>query len=251
MLHPHQARPCRDRRGQGRSNLGPVLDPRSQLPRKPHARSPPGRQRLLRRAGGGLSRARRPLSGHLAAGALGPDSSRRGQARRVRTLPASRRCLRVLPGVRPGHRVVRRAVAQAPGLSAARGWVDEGGGALGFPNLLLIVPEGVREREVGSALRYAIGIVQVRRSLATSFPLYVAGEDQLTELGVLGPAWRHLPTDGDRVSLLDLPVRPRDLYRATRCLGRYFTDANASHRRRISPISATPRFRALPPRHAP
>ncbi len=129
--------------------------------------------------------------------------------------------------------------------------MDEGGGALGFPNLLLIVPEGVREREVGSALRYAIGIVQVRRSLATSFPLYVAGEDQLTELGVLGPAWRHLPTDGDRVSLLDLPVRPRDLYRATRCLGRYFTDANASHRRRISPISATPRFRALPPRHAP
>jgi hypothetical protein len=77
----------------------------------------------------------------------------------------------------------------------------------------------------------------------------VAAEDVLTHLGVLGPVWRHLPTDGDRLSLVDLPARPRDLYRTARCLGRYFTDAN--HRRRISPASTTPRFPALPPRHAP
>jgi hypothetical protein len=119
------------------------------------------------------------------------------------------------------------------------------------PNLLLIVPEGVREGEVGSALHHAIGSLHVRSSLGTSFPLYVASEEQLTELGVLGPAWRHLPTDGDRISLVALPVRPRDLYRTSRCLGRYFTDADSSLRRRISPVSATPRFRALPPRHAP
>jgi hypothetical protein len=135
-------------------------------------------------------------------------------------------------------------------LRLATGWTEERD-LTGFPNLLIIVPEGVREGEVDPALRHAIGIVQVRRSLATSFPLYVAGEEQLTELGVLGPAWRHLPTDGDRISLVALPVRPRDLYRTPRCLGRYFTDADSSLRRRISPVSATPRFRALPPRHAP
>ena len=135
-------------------------------------------------------------------------------------------------------------------LRLAAGWTKEEE-LVGFPNLLLIVPEGVREGEVGSALRQAIGIVQVRRSLGTSFPLYVAGEDRLTELGVLGPTWRHLPTDGDRVSLLDLPVRPPDLYRTARCLGRYFTDAEPGYWRRISPASTTPRFRALPPRHAP
>jgi hypothetical protein len=121
----------------------------------------------------------------------------------------------------------------------------------GFPNLLLVVPEGVREGEVGSALRHAIGTVHARGSLATSFPLHVASEDQLVELGVLGTVWKHLPTDGDRLSLVNLPAQPRDLYRTARCLGRYFTDARPSVRRRISPITATPRFTALPPRHAP
>jgi hypothetical protein len=93
--------------------------------------------------------------------------------------------------------------------------------------------------------------LHIRGSLATSFPLYVASEEQLTKLGVLGPAWKHLPTDGEPIALVDLPARPRDLYQSTRCLGRYFTDADPSHRRRISPVSTTPRFPALPPRHAP
>jgi hypothetical protein len=133
-------------------------------------------------------------------------------------------------------------------LRLAAGWTKEQD-LLGFPNLLIVVPEGVREGEVGSALRHAIGRLRVRGSLATSFPLYVASEDRLTEVGVLGAVWKHLPTDGDRPSLVDLPAQPRDLHRATRCLGRYFTDAD--HRRRISPVSITPRFPALPPRHAP
>ncbi len=135
-------------------------------------------------------------------------------------------------------------------LRLAAGWTEERD-PTGFPNLLLIVPEGVREGEVGSALRHAIGSLHVPGSLATSFPLYVASEEHLTEIGVLGPAWRHLTTDSDRLSLLGLPARPRDLHRAARCLGRYFTDADAGHRRRICPISTTPRFPALPPRHAP
>jgi hypothetical protein len=133
-------------------------------------------------------------------------------------------------------------------LRLAAGWTEEQDLA-GFPDLLLIVPEGVREGEVGSAYRHATGRLHVRGSLAMSFPLYVASEDQLSELGVLGPVWRHLATNGDRLSLVDLPAQPRDLHRTTRCLGRYFTDADAS--RRISPVSTTPRFPALPPRHAP
>jgi hypothetical protein len=133
-------------------------------------------------------------------------------------------------------------------LRLAAGWTKEQE-LTGLPNLLIIVPEGVREGEVGSALRHAIGSLHVGGSLATSFPLYVPGEEQLVELGVLAPAWKHLPTDGDRLSLSDLPAQPRDLYRASRCLGRYFTDERP--RRRISPVSTTPRFTALPPRHAP
>jgi hypothetical protein len=121
-------------------------------------------------------------------------------------------------------------------------WTEEGD-LTGLPNLLIIVPEGVREGEVGSALRHSIGTLQIRRSLATSFPLYVASEEELSELGVLGGVWRHLPTEGDRLSLVNLPAR-RDLYRATRCLGRYFTEADPGHRRRISPASALPRFPA-------
>jgi hypothetical protein len=133
-------------------------------------------------------------------------------------------------------------------LRLAAGWTEEQE-LSGFPNLLLIVPEGVREGEVGSALRQAVTTSHAPGSLASSFPLYVASEDVLTDVGVLGVAWKHLSTDGDRLSLLDLPARPRDLYRAARCLGRHFTDECA--RRRISPATTTPRYAALPPRHAP
>ncbi len=108
-------------------------------------------------------------------------------------------------------------------LRLAEGWTEEQE-LTGFPSLLLIVPEGVREGEVGSALRHAVGSLHVRASLATALPLYVASEDQLSELGVLGPAWRHLATDGERLPLVDLPSRARDLYPSSRCLGRFWTD---------------------------
>lgn len=135
-------------------------------------------------------------------------------------------------------------------LKLAAGWTKEWE-LTGFPNLLVLVPEEEREGEVATAFRSASMSLQARSSLAGSFPLYVANEDRLTELGVVGPTWKLVPTDGERLSLTELPARPRDLYRAARCLGRHFTDADPSHRRRISPASATPRFRALPPRHAP
>jgi hypothetical protein len=129
-------------------------------------------------------------------------------------------------------------------LRLAAGWTEERD-LTGFPNLLIIVPEGVREGEVGSALRHAIGSMHVSGSLATSFPLYVANEEHLTEIGVLGLAWRHLTTDSDRLSLLNLPARLRDLYRSNRCLGRHWTDDDPGHRRRIAPASSPPRFPVL------
>jgi hypothetical protein len=134
-------------------------------------------------------------------------------------------------------------------LKLATGWTREQE-LTGFPNLLVLVPEVEREGEVATAFRSATTSLHVG-SLASSFPLYVASEDRLTELGVLAPAWKHVPTDGERIALTELPARSRDLYRSARCIGRYFTDADPGHRRRISPASATPRFRALPPRHAP
>ncbi len=130
-------------------------------------------------------------------------------------------------------------------LRLAAGWTKEGD-LTRFPNLLFIGPEGVREGEVGSAFRHAIQRLHVRTPLATSFPLYVASEDRLSRCGVLGPVWRHAATDSDRVSLLDLPAQPADLYRTTRCLGRYFTDADANRWRRIAPVSAPPRFSVQP-----
>jgi hypothetical protein len=109
----------------------------------------------------------------------------------------------------------------------------------------------VREGEVGSALRHAIGRLHLPDALATSFPLYAAGEDALTRYGVLAPAWNHLLTGSERLSLVELPARPRDLYHATRCLGRYFTDVVRDRRRRISPVSTPPRFAVQPPRLPP
>lgn len=128
----------------------------------------------------------------------------------------------------------------------ASGWTRERE-LTGFPNLLVVVPEAEREHEVAAAYRQAAASVHV----ASSFPLHVASEDRLSALGVLGQVWRHVPTGGERLSLIELPTRSRDLYWATRCLGRYFTDDDPDHRRRISPASTPPRFSARPPRHAP
>jgi hypothetical protein len=135
-------------------------------------------------------------------------------------------------------------------LRLAAGWTREQE-LTGFPNLLVLVPEEEREGEVASAYRSATTSLHATGSLTSSFPLYVGSEDRLTELGVLGLVWKPVITDGDRLSLVDLPAGPRDLHPAARCLGRYFTDDFPGHRRRISPASATPRFRALPSRHAP
>lgn len=133
-------------------------------------------------------------------------------------------------------------------LRLAAGWTEEED-LLGFPNVLFIVPEARREGEIGSVLRHAIGRSPVRLSAAVSLPLYAAGEEQLLERGVLGNVWRQLVFDGDRLSLVDLPAQPRDLYQSVHCLGQSFTGVDRW--RRISPASSPPRFSVQPPRLPP
>jgi hypothetical protein len=130
-------------------------------------------------------------------------------------------------------------------LRLASGWTREQE-LTGFPNLLVLVPEGEREGEVAKAFRSAATSLHVSGSLASSFPLYVASEDHLHNVGVLGRVWKHVPTDADRLSLTDLPARARDPYRAWRCLGRYFTDDHPDRRRRIMPAASPPRFPVAP-----
>lgn len=136
-------------------------------------------------------------------------------------------------------------------LRLAAGWTEEQD-LTGFPNVLVVVPQEVRDKEVGSALRHATGHLHISGSLATSFPLYVAAEDVLTQVGVLCPAWSHLPSGSDRLSLVDLPTHSGDLYRTSCCLGRYYTDPDSvRRRRRISPASTPRRFNVRPPRLPP
>ncbi|MGH2635324.1 MAG: replication-relaxation family protein [Actinomycetota bacterium] len=89
-------------------------------------------------------------------------------------------------------------------LRLAAGWTEERE-PTGFPNLLVLVPEEVREGEVGPALHFAVGRLHVPEALAASFPLYAAGEDALTRYGVLAPTWNHLLTETERLSLVELP----------------------------------------------
>ena len=98
-------------------------------------------------------------------------------------------------------------------LRLAAGWTKEQE-LLGFPNLLLIVPEGVREGEVGSALRHAIG-TRPCPWLARDVVPAVRGERGAADpsSACSGRCGRHLPTDAERISLLELPAQPLDQYR--------------------------------------
>jgi Replication-relaxation len=251
LLVPHEAGPGRDRRRQGRPDLGPALGARSQLSDQQADRPPAGGQRVLLRPRRGLQGPPGALPGYLAARALGQDARRGvkpdGFGRYLHPGGACEFYLEYDRATEASRALSRKLEGY---LKLAVGWTGEQE-LTGFPNLLVLVPEEEREGEVATAYRSATTSLHVAGSLASSFPLYVASEDRLTQLGVLGMVWRHLPTEGERLPLIELPARPRDLYRTDRCLGRYFTDADPSHRRRISPASATPRFRALPPRHAP
>jgi len=239
------------RRGSRGSRFGPILDPRRGLPKQPEL-SPPARgERVLLRPDRGFSGPRRSLPCYLA-----PEHWVRTWTAEIkpdgfgRYLHPGGACEFYLEYDR-GTEAFGALSAKLGGyLQLAAGWTGEDD-LTRFPNLLFTVPEKEREEEVGSALRHAIGRLHVRAPLATSFPLYVASEDQLTECGSSAPCGgTSVPTAIASRSW----TCPRGLAVSTGSLGglgRYFTDADAGQWRRISPVSAMPRFPALPPRHGP
>jgi Replication-relaxation len=125
------------------------------------------------------------------------------------------------------------------------GWTEEQE-PTGFPNLLIVVLEGCAR---GRSARPcdAVGRLHVPESIAASFPLYVAGEDALSQHRRARADVEPSARGSRRLSLLELPARPRGLHRGTQCFGRNFTDGVRDRRRRISPASTPPRFAVLPP----
>jgi hypothetical protein len=125
---------------------------------------------------------------------------------------------------------------------------------IGFPNLLLIVPEGVRE---GRSARPFVTRSGACTSVARSHPrtpLYVTTEDRLVELGVLGVfARRWKPVHRRRSASRSWTCQPSP---AT-STGPH--DASAATSRMLMPAVGVafppsqppPGVRALPPRHAP
>jgi hypothetical protein len=112
-------------------------------------------------------------------------------------------------------------------LRLVAGWTREQ--ELGvFPNLLALVPEEEREKSHPRSARLSQACTSRAHSPAP--PVYVASEDRLTDLGVLGPAWLHLPSEGQRLSLVQLPAQARGSTSPPVASARYFT----GHRRRIS-----------------
>jgi len=68
-------------------------------------------------------------------------------------------------------------------LKLAAGWTREQE-LTGFPNVLVLVPEEGREGEVATAFRSSTTSLHASGSLASLFPLYVASENRLNDLGV-------------------------------------------------------------------
>jgi hypothetical protein len=184
VLAPHEAGPGRDCRRQKRAALDLPWVPDSTYRDQQAHRSPPRGQRVLLRPRRGLQSPPGLLSGHLAAGTLGPDQIGRDQTRRVRTVPPSGRSVRVLLEYDQATEASRALSRKLEGyLRLAAGWTREQE-LTGFPNLLVLVPEEEREEKVASAFRSAVAALHVSGSLASSFPLHVASEDRLTDLRV-------------------------------------------------------------------
>jgi len=121
-------------------------------------------------------------------------------------------------------------------LAFASGWADDAA----FPNVLVVVPDTLRERAVAIALAAATG----RSRHPSGVAVYATSEELLTASGVLGAVWLAPGAEGDRLRLTELPAVDASPYDRGRCLGKPWTSPGASSR--IFPLSATPRFPTRP-----
>jgi hypothetical protein len=75
-------------------------------------------------------------------------------------------------------------------IAIAKNWTEQG--SVGFPNLLILVPDFNRERAVAKAMSEARGRFRASRRLR-DLPFYLSSEDLLCERGILGQVWAPLP----------------------------------------------------------
>ena len=251
MLVPHEGRPRRDRLREGRPGPRTTLEsPIRAIGRTSSSPTASGSTRSSppspRPPGPTTGTVWRPGGPSTGSAPGPPRSSPTGSGGTcTRRAPASS------TWVRPGHRGVRRARAKARGLPGklAAGWTGSRSSA-GFPEPPH--PRSGGGARGGGRIRVPLGYCRPSRlGLTHGLVPALRGERGPANGSRRARAGLEAPAHRRRSPLArGSPARSRDLYRATRCLGRYFTDADPSHRGRISP-SATPRFRALPPRHAP
>ncbi|MGH2731309.1 MAG: replication-relaxation family protein [Actinomycetota bacterium] len=114
-------------------------------------------------------------------------------------------------------------------IAVAKNWTEQG--PVGFPNLLILVPDFSRERAVAKALSEARGRFKASRRLS-DLPFYVSSEDLLYERGILAPVWARLPGLKERLSISELPAQTGIDYSLSDCLGRRWAD-KANARRRL------------------
>lgn len=114
----------------------------------------------------------------------------------------------------------------------AAGW---GEGAV-FPNVFVVVPDEDRESDVLRAVERA----GRSKQKADPVSIFLTNEELLARRGTLGPAWLATDSEGERLSLTELPATDASPYDLRACLGRYWIDDQRwSH---ISPLSSRPRF---------
>jgi len=70
-------------------------------------------------------------------------------------------------------------------------------------HVLFVAPHAAREQAIRQAVRFVLG------AEARSFPLLTTTPAALKRVGMLGPAWRLVGDDAQRLRLLDLPGEPR------------------------------------------
>lgn len=121
-------------------------------------------------------------------------------------------------------------------IGVARDWTEPG--AEHFPCVLIVVPNHRREHVVVAAFAAAIARFKRADSFA-GLPFYVANEEMLSQLGVLGRVWAPLPELDRRLSITELPAKEGLDYDLSDCIGRCFTEDGSA---RLMPLACRPHF---------
>lgn len=115
-------------------------------------------------------------------------------------------------------------------------WTEEG--PVHFPSVLVVVPNEKREKAFDRAMKATVESLDIGPKVAVTLPMFIASEELLSQLGVLGKVWRHFapaPANrplatlfmGVRQSLVELPSHKAGPFDVERCLGKKWTDAGA------------------------